>query len=102
LCFTYLTRSPTGTSKFAYLVIRCHSLFRDLHLLFRRFGTLLSAIVAVDWRTGRSKGFGFVDYSAQREAQAVVSEMDGFEVSVVGSFVCVDLYPLFFSLAESV
>ena len=54
---------------------------RDLYLLFRRFGTILSVHTMVNKSTGLSKGFGFVSYSAHQEAHAAISEMDGFRVS---------------------
>lgn len=54
---------------------------RDLYLLFRRFGTILSVHTMVNKATGLSKGFGFVSYSAPQEASNAITEMDGFRVS---------------------
>ena len=53
---------------------------RDLYLLFRRFGTILSAQTIVHRITGLSKGFGFISFSTKEEAQAAIAEMNGFRV----------------------
>jgi len=45
--------------------------------IFAEFGTVESANVIVDRETGRSKGFGFVEYSDDQEAQAAIAELDG-------------------------
>jgi hypothetical protein len=67
--------------KFLPFLIHFHAcVCRDMYLLFRRFGTILSVHTMVNKSTGLSKGFGFVSYSAQQEAHAAISEMDGFRV----------------------
>ena len=45
--------------------------------LFSDFGTVDSANVIMDRDTGRSKGFAFVEMSAESEAQAAISKLNG-------------------------
>uniref|UniRef100_A0A0G4HN97 RRM domain-containing protein n=1 Tax=Chromera velia CCMP2878 TaxID=1169474 RepID=A0A0G4HN97_9ALVE len=49
----------------------------DLHRHFRRFGTILSAIIARESQTGRNKGFGFVRYDSPMDALKAISAMNG-------------------------
>jgi polyadenylate-binding protein len=44
---------------------------------FAEMGTITSARVMMDLKTGRSKGFGFVCYSTPEEATRAVNEMNG-------------------------
>lgn len=44
---------------------------------FARFGEIREAKVITDRDTGRSRGFGFVTYSAGDAAQMAISEMNG-------------------------
>ena len=45
------------------------------------FGTLVSAQVATERSSGESKGFGFVEYSTDAEAQAAIAGLDGRDVN---------------------
>lgn len=47
--------------------------------LFGRFGTILSARIVTDRYDDRSKGFGFVEMSAETEAQAALEALDDSE-----------------------
>ncbi|RBA22095.1 hypothetical protein FPRO05_00442 [Fusarium proliferatum] len=52
----------------------------SLRAKFSEFGEVTDAIVMTDRETGRSRGFGFVTFSAQEEAQAAINalnEQDG-------------------------
>ena len=49
----------------------------DLHQAFTQFGTVVSARVMMERDTGRSKGFGFVEMSAEAEASAAIEGMNG-------------------------
>jgi cold-inducible RNA-binding protein len=51
----------------------------DLEELLAPHGTVQSAQVIMDRDTGRSKGFGFVDMSADGEAKAAIAGLDGRE-----------------------
>jgi len=45
--------------------------------MFASFGDVASAAVIIDRQTGRSKGFGFVEFNDDAAADAAVSEMNG-------------------------
>ena len=47
--------------------------------LFAKYGEVTEAIVITDRDTGRSKGFGFVTFAREEDAQKAL-EMDGKEV----------------------
>jgi RNA recognition motif-containing protein len=51
----------------------------DLQELFAQHGTVTSARVVTDRDTGRSKGFGFVEFSTDAEAQAAIAALNGQE-----------------------
>ena len=58
-----------------------------LNAMFAKFGTVDSAQVIIDRDTGRSKGFGFVEMSDLKQAQAAMSalnstELDGRSITV--------------------
>src|SRR5690349_4781940 len=48
--------------------------------LFGQAGTVESAKVVIDRESGRSKGFGFVEYSSDSEAAAAIDSMNGRDV----------------------
>lgn len=48
--------------------------------LFAAFGNVVSANVIVDKMSGRSKGFGFVEFENETEAQSAIEGMNGKEV----------------------
>ena len=49
----------------------------DLEELFAPHGSVRSAQIIMDRDTGRSKGFGFVEMSADGEATAAISALNG-------------------------
>ena len=49
----------------------------DLEEMFAAHGSVRSAQVIMDRDTGRSKGFGFVEMSADGEATAAISALNG-------------------------
>jgi RNA recognition motif-containing protein len=51
-----------------------------LQQMFQAHGTVQSAQVIMDRDTGRSKGFGFVEMSSDKEAQAAIAALNGKEV----------------------
>lgn len=50
-----------------------------LRALFSQFGTVDSAQVIIDRDSGRSKGFGFIEMSADQEAEAAIKALNGKE-----------------------
>jgi cold-inducible RNA-binding protein len=44
---------------------------------FERFGNVTSVAVVIDHMSGRSRGFGFVEFSTSEEGQAAMSELNG-------------------------
>jgi RNA recognition motif-containing protein len=52
----------------------------DLRQLFSSYGTPDSVAVISDRDTGRSKGFGFVEFSNDDEARAAMSALNGREL----------------------
>lgn len=48
----------------------------DLETLFAPFGEVRNAQVVMDFATGRSKGFGFVEMNSDSEAQAAISGLN--------------------------
>ena len=53
----------------------------QLSEVFAEFGTVDSVNVITDRETGRSKGFAFVEMSADSEAQAAIQKLNGMELS---------------------
>lgn len=53
----------------------------DLRELFSAYGAVDSVAVITDRDTGRSKGFGFVEFGNDAEAQAAIAGLNGKEVS---------------------
>src|SRR5260370_41223891 len=52
----------------------------DLRELFNPFGEPDSLTVVIDRSTGRSKGFGFVEFSDNAKANAAMSALNGKEL----------------------
>lgn len=48
----------------------------DLREAFEAYGAVSSAAVITDRDTGRSRGFGFVEMSAENEARAAIEGLD--------------------------
>lgn len=53
---------------------------QELQDLFAAHGTVASANVITDRETGRSKGFGFVEFESAEEAQAAIKALDGSDL----------------------
>ncbi len=49
----------------------------ELEEAFAKAGTVESANIIVDRATGRSRGFGFVEFSNEEEGQAAIDMWDG-------------------------
>lgn len=53
----------------------------ELSDLFTEYGAVQSAKVISDRETGRSKGFGFVEFADSTAAQAAIKGLDGTEIN---------------------
>ena len=53
----------------------------DLREAFGRFGELVAVTVVADRETARSRGFGFVEFGAEAEAQRAAHELNGTELN---------------------
>ncbi|KAJ8769246.1 hypothetical protein K2173_001836 [Erythroxylum novogranatense] len=50
----------------------------DLHELFRPFGPVSRVYVAMDQKTGMSRGFGFVNFMNKEDAQKAINKLNGY------------------------
>ena len=57
-----------------------HTTDDSLRELFEKFGAVSSAKVITDRETGRSRGFGFVEMSAETEAKEAIQGLNNKEV----------------------
>lgn len=53
----------------------------ELNEAFSQFGTVSSAKVITDRETGRSRGFGFVEFESDEEGKAAIEGLDNKELS---------------------
>ncbi|PIR93661.1 RNA-binding protein [Candidatus Falkowbacteria bacterium CG10_big_fil_rev_8_21_14_0_10_39_11] len=52
----------------------------DLNQTFSAFGAVEDAVVIMDKMTGRSKGFGFVTFTNDEDADKALAELNGSEL----------------------
>lgn len=52
----------------------------ELTGMFTQHGTIVSAKVIVDKYSGRSKGFGFVEFETDEQGDAAITALNGTEV----------------------
>ena len=52
----------------------------ELRAFFAQAGNVVSAQIVKDRMTGRSRGFGFVEYGSDEEANAAVAKLNGAEL----------------------
>lgn len=52
----------------------------DLEAMFADYGTVSSAVIIMDKRTDRSKGFGFVELEDDEMAAKAIEELNGTDV----------------------
>jgi RNA recognition motif-containing protein len=53
---------------------------QSLQAMFEEFGEIVSARVITDRESGRSRGFGFVEFADEAAAQAAVDGINGKEI----------------------
>lgn len=52
---------------------------QDLKQLFAEYTTVISCKIIMDRETGRSKGFGFVEFSSKEDALKAITKLNGKE-----------------------
>ncbi len=52
----------------------------ELRRIFQAHGEITDAIVLTDRETGRSRGFGFVEFASPEDADRAIKALDGTEV----------------------
>ena len=57
-----------------------HTTDENLRELFQKFGTVSSAKVITDRESGRSRGFGFVEMSAEKEDREAIQGLNNKEI----------------------
>ena len=57
-----------------------HTTDDNLKELFQKFGTVSSAKVITDRESGRSRGFGFVEMAAEKEAREAIQALNNKEI----------------------
>jgi len=57
-----------------------HTTDDNLRELFQKFGTVSSAKVITDRESGRSRGFGFVEMTADNEAREAIQALNNKEI----------------------
>ena len=57
-----------------------HTTDASLKELFSKFGTVSSAKIIMDRESGRSRGFGFVEMSAEKEAMEAIQGLNNKEI----------------------
>ena len=53
---------------------------QSLEDLFKEFGSVVSAKVIIDRESGRSKGFGFVEFDDDNAAKAAIDKLNNSDV----------------------
>ena len=52
----------------------------DLRALFADAGNVVDAVVLTDKMTGRSRGFGFVEFASADEAKKAIEKFNGYDL----------------------
>lgn len=53
---------------------------REVEDLFSQAGSIREVFLPADRTTGRPRGFAFVDYESEEDAQAAIKKFDGYEM----------------------
>ena len=72
--------ADTATNKLFVGSISWNTTWQELKEIFSEFGDVGFVKIVTDRETGKSKGFGFVEFATAEEAAAAKEAMDGKEV----------------------
>lgn len=75
-------RGPDGANLFVFHIPNTMT-NQDLYNLFSRYGNVLSATIKTEGKTGRGRGFGFVNYDNPESAASAIHHLNGAAVSSV-------------------
>lgn len=53
----------------------------ELRELFSQAGQVVSVSMPTDRETGRPRGFGFVEFASEQDAEAAITKLDGHELA---------------------
>jgi RNA recognition motif-containing protein len=56
-----------------------NAVVEDLKTFFSACGNVVDARIITDRETGNSKGFGFIEFATEEDAEAAIKELDGIE-----------------------
>lgn len=73
-------RGPDGANLFVFHIPNTMT-NQDLYNLFSRYGNVLSATIKTEGKTGRGRGFGFVNYDNPESAASAIHHLNGAAVS---------------------
>ena len=74
-------RGPEGANLFVFHIPNTMT-NQALYNLFSQYGNVLSATIKTEAKTGRGRGFGFVNYDSAQSASAAIHYLNGHAVSV--------------------
>jgi hypothetical protein len=73
-------RGPDGANLFVFHIPNTMT-NQDLYRLFSQYGNVLSATIKTEAKTGRGRGFGFVNYDTTDAASRAIHHLNGAAVS---------------------
>lgn len=74
-------RGPDGANLFVFHIPNTMT-NQDLYSLFSQYGNVLSATIKTEAKTGRGRGFGFVNYDSPDAASRAIHHLNGANVSL--------------------
>jgi CUG-BP- and ETR3-like factor len=74
-------RGPDGANLFVFHIPNTMT-NQDLYHLFSQYGNILSATIKTEAKTGRGRGFGFVNYDSAEAASRAIHHLNGASVNI--------------------
>jgi len=73
-------RGPDGANLFVFHIPNTMT-NQDLYHLFSQYGNILSATIKTEAKTGRGRGFGFVNYDSAEAASRAIHHLNGASIN---------------------